>query len=119
MDMEKINGLFYCKIVGKILPNSFVQVDDVLTDDVVDKKQSLSGIEPEDFYEHQDSEIDVFLLFPKVHVREGVRYKTSVPCTRKSHNSRNITGFGCHENTFDCFESVFAWCFLKEPKKSL
>jgi hypothetical protein len=64
MDVEKINCLIDRKIIRKIFPYSFVQIDDVLTDDVVDEKQALSGIEAEDFYESKDSKINVFLLFP-------------------------------------------------------
>ena len=45
MDMEKINCLIYRKINQKIFPNSFVQIDDILTDDVIDEKQPLSGID--------------------------------------------------------------------------
>ena len=47
MDMEKINCLIYRKINQKIFPNSFAQIDDVLTDNVVDEKQPLSGIDAE------------------------------------------------------------------------
>src|ERR1700679_29258 len=95
IDVKKNDFLFYCKVLREVLSNTLVNVNDVLTNDIIYKKQALIWIKAQNFNEPEENEINVFLLFTQIHVSEGVLNVATMSSACQGHNSSNVAGLCC------------------------